>query len=78
MTANDYKSYLSQLNKLADEYNNTYHRSIGKIPIHVNYPALSESSESSHKASTFKFGDRFNMTKYKNNFWKSYKRKIFD
>ena len=78
MTANDYKSYLSQLNKLADEYNNTYHRSIGKIPIHVNYPALSESSESSHKASTFKFGNRFKMTKYKNNFWKSYKRKIFD
>ena len=78
MTANDYKSYLSQLNKLADEYNNAYHRSIGKIPIHVNYPALSESSESSHKASTFKFGDRFKMTKYKNNFWKSYKRKIFD
>ena len=78
MTANDNKSYLSQLNKLADEYNNTYHRSIGKNRIHVNYPALSESSESSHKASTFKFGDKFKITKYKNNFWKSYERKIFD
>ena len=28
--ANDSKSYLSYLNKLVDEYNNTYHPSIGK------------------------------------------------
>ena len=30
MTANDGKSYLGYLNKLADEYNNTYHRFISK------------------------------------------------
>ena len=30
MAANDRKSYLGYLNKLVDEYNNTYHRSIGK------------------------------------------------
>ena len=28
MTANDSKSYLSYLNKLVDQYNNTYHHSI--------------------------------------------------
>ena len=30
MTANNKKSYLGYFNKLVDEYNNTYHRSIGK------------------------------------------------
>ena len=30
MTANDSKSYLKYFNKLVDEYNNAYHRSIGK------------------------------------------------
>ena len=33
MTANDSKSYLSYLNKLVDQYNNTYHHSINKKPI---------------------------------------------
>ena len=28
MTANDSKSYLPYLNKLVDQYNNTYHHSI--------------------------------------------------
>ena len=32
-TANDNKSYLSFLNKLMDEYNNIFHRSIGKKPM---------------------------------------------
>ena len=30
MTANDRKSYLSFLNKLTDQYNNTYHHSVNK------------------------------------------------
>ena len=30
MAANDYKSYLSYLNKLVDQCNNTYHYSINK------------------------------------------------
>ena len=30
MTANDSKSYLAYLNKLVDQYNNTYHHSISK------------------------------------------------
>ena len=36
------KSYLGYLNKLGDEYNNNYHRSIGKKPIDANYSALTE------------------------------------
>ena len=34
-TASDSKSYLSYLNKLVDQYNNTYHQSICKIPVDV-------------------------------------------
>ena len=30
MTANDSKSYLPYLNKIVDQYNNTYHHSIDK------------------------------------------------
>ena len=33
MTANNSKFYLSYLNKIVDEYNDAYHRSIGKKPI---------------------------------------------
>ena len=40
MTANDSKSYLGYLNKLVDEYNDTYHYSVGRKPIHANYSAL--------------------------------------
>ena len=40
MTANDRKSYLSYLNKLAQEYNNTYHYSIAKKPVDAEYYAL--------------------------------------
>ena len=32
MKANNSKSYFSYLNKLVDQYNRTYHRSIGKKP----------------------------------------------
>ena len=39
MTANDSKSYLGYLNKLVDEYNNIYHRSVGKKPIEADYSA---------------------------------------
>ena len=42
MTANNSKSYLVYLNKLVDEYNNTYHHSIDKKPIDADYSALTE------------------------------------
>ena len=37
MKAYDSKSYLSYLNKLVDQYNNTYHRSIGKELTNADY-----------------------------------------
>ena len=40
MTADDSKSYLSYLNKLVDQYNNTYHQSGNKKPINADYSAL--------------------------------------
>ena len=42
MTANNNKSYLSYLNKLVDEYNNSYHYSISKKPIDADYSALAQ------------------------------------
>ena len=37
MTAKDRKSDVSYLNKLVDQYNNTYHHSINKNPINDAY-----------------------------------------
>ena len=42
MAANDNKSYLSYLNKLVDQYNNTYDHSINKKPINADYSSLTE------------------------------------
>ena len=42
MTSNDSKSYLSYLNKLVNQYNNTYHHSITKKLNNFDYSALTE------------------------------------
>ena len=82
MTANDSKSYLSYLNKLVDQYNNTYHHSINKKPINAYYSALTEKIESNPKAPKFKIKDRVRFAKYKNIFSKGYtehwSREIFN
>ena len=72
MAANDSKSYLNYMNRLVDQYNNTYHRSIGKKPIDADYYSLTESTESSHKALKFKFGDRVKINKQSNIFSEGY------
>ena len=54
MTANDNKSYLSYLNKLVGQDDTTYHHSIGKKPINVDYSALTEKIETDPKAPKFK------------------------
>ena len=81
MTANDSKSYLPYLNKLVDQYSNTYHHSINEKAINADYSALTEKIETNHKAPKFKVNDRVRITKYKNNFSKGYtenwSRKIF-
>ena len=60
------------INKLVDQYNNNYNRSIGKKPIDADYSALTEETESSHNAPKFEVGDRVGITKYKIIFSKSY------
>ena len=42
MTANDSNSYVTYLNKLVDQCNNTYHHSINKKSINADYSALTE------------------------------------
>ena len=37
MTASDSKSYIPYLNKIVDQYNNTYHHSITRKPIYADY-----------------------------------------
>ena len=72
MIANDGKSYLPYLNKLVDQYNNTYHCSINKKPINADYSTSTENIESNPKVPKFKVNDRVRITKYKSIFRKGY------
>ena len=65
MTANDSRSYFSYLNKLVDQYNNTYYNSISKKSINANYSALTEKNETNSKAPKFNVNDRIRITMYK-------------
>ena len=49
MTANDNKSCLSYLNKVIDQYNNTYHHSLNRKPINADYSTLNENIETNLK-----------------------------
>ena len=60
------------MNKLVDQYNNTYHHSVNKKPINADYSALTEKIETNPKASKFKVNDRVRITKDKNIFSKGY------
>ena len=62
----------SYLNKLVDQYNNTYHHSINKKPINADYSVLTEKIKTNLKAPKFKVNDRVRITKYKNIFSKGY------
>ena len=75
MAASDSKSHLSYLNKLIDQYNDTYHSSTDKKPIYADYSALTEKIETNLKAPKFKVNDRARITKYKNIFSKGYTEK---
>ena len=70
------------MNKLVDEYNNTYQYCISKKPIDADYSALTEETETNPKAPKFKVGDRFRTNKYKNIFSKVYtknwSKEVFD
>ena len=60
------------MNKLVDQYNNTYHDSLGKKPINVDYSVLTEKIEMNHEDLKFKVGNRVRITKHKNIFSKGY------
>ena len=72
MTNNDNKSYLAYLNRLVDQYNNTYHHFINKKPINADYSALTEKIETNLKAPKFKVSDKVIITKFRNIFSKGY------
>ena len=72
VTANDSKSYLPYLNKLVDQYNNTYHHSINKKLIDADYSPLTGRTETNPKAPKFKMNARVRIIKYKNIFSKGY------
>ena len=71
MRPNDSKSYLSYLNKVVNQYNNTYH-SINKKPIKDDNSALTKIIETNPKALKFKVNYRVRITRYKNTFSKGY------
>ena len=58
MTADNKKSYLGYFNKLVDEYNNSYHRSIDKKLTVADCSDVTEKLQSSLKATKFKIRDR--------------------
>ena len=58
MTTNDSKSYLPYLNKLVDQYNNTYHHSFDRKSVNADYSVLTEEIETNPKVPKFKVSDR--------------------
>ena len=60
------------MNKFVDEYNNSYHLSVGKNHINVDCSAFTEEFETTRKAHKFKVDNRVSMTKYKSTFSKGY------
>ena len=65
MKANNKKSYLAYLNKLSDDYNNTYYYSNRKKSIDADHSDLTKKTETNPKSSKSKVGDRVRTTKYK-------------
>ena len=49
--------FLLYLNKLVDQYNNTYHHFIHEKSMNANHSALTENIKSNPKASKFKVTD---------------------
>ena len=68
-THNKGKSYLTYMNKLVDQYNNTYHHSINKKPINADDSALTEKIKTNLIPLKFKVNDR--------GYTKNWSREIF-
>ena len=72
MTAKERKSYLCYLNRLLDQYKNTFHHSFGKKPINADYFSLFEKIGKNPQAPKFNVNNRVRITKYKHIFSKGY------
>ena len=64
--------FILSMNKLVDEYNDSYNHSIGKNPCDTEYSALTEELGMNSKAPNLKVGDTVWITKCKISFCKSY------
>ena len=73
MTAISKNVYFDVLDDVADEHNNTYHRTIKMKPIDVkSYSSAEYNEESNEKNPKFKIDDHVRISKYKNVFAKGY------
>ena len=73
VTVNDSISYLSYLNKLVDQFSNTYHQSINKNLLIFIIILWLKKIEINPKAPKFKVNHRVRITKYNNIFCKGCK-----
>ena len=65
--------YIDKLDDIADEYNNTYHRTIKMKPVDVkDNTYIDFKKEVNDKDPKFKVGDHVRISKYKNIFAKGY------
>ena len=65
--------YIDKLDDIANEYNNTYHRTIKMKPIDVkDNTHINIGKEVNDKDPKFKAGDHVRISKYKNIFAKGY------
>ena len=73
MTSISKNVYIDKLDDIINEYNNTYHRTIKRKPVHVeNNTYVNFNKEVNNKDPIFKVGDYVRISKYKNTFAKGY------
>ena len=71
MTLISQNVYVDKLDDIANEYNNTYHRTIKMKPIDVKDNTYID-KEVNNKDPKFKVGDHVRISKYKNIFAEGY------
>ena len=73
MTSVSKNAYIDKLDDIADEYNNTYHRTIKMKPVDVkDITYIDFKKEVNDKDLKIKVGDHVRISKYKNVFAKGY------
>ena len=73
MTSVSKNVYIDKLDEVADDYNNTYHRTIKMKPVDVKDDKYIDfEKELNNKDPEFKVGDHVRISKYKNIFAKGY------